>query len=345
VTAVTRWGILGCASIAVDHVIPAMRQVPGALPWALASRDHDRARRCGRRLGIDRAYGSYQQLLEDPGVDAVYVALPNQLHHWWAREAMSHGKSVLVEKPAVLCADDARELQALARNEDRLIVEGFMFRHHGQWAFLRDWAGDNLDPGAPALLRVHIGFHLDAMADTRNIRWRADLGGGALFDLGSYAVAAATSLFGRARTARLLQLRQAPAGVDLLSAGTLAFPDNRVAVFDCDFQHDWVNTPVELRTRDACVVLEHAFNPGGHPTEVRVLRQGHPPDVYRLPGQNAYAAMVGQFCHWRPDGARSAFARHEAERLVASALGLELLLADLRCVDRDGDPHLPAATR
>jgi len=334
----TRWGILGCASIAVDHVIPAMRQAPNAQPWALASRDLSRARQHGRRLGIDRTYGGYRQLLEDPEVDAVYVALPNQLHHTWAREALRHGKSVLVEKPAALCADDARELRAIAQGEDLLVVEGFMFRHHGQWALLRDWAANNLTADDPALLRIHIGFHLDPADDPQNIRWRTDLGGGALLDLGSYAVAAATGLFGQARTARLIQLRPGPSDVDVLSAGTLVFPGNRVAVFDCDFQHDWVNTPLELRTRDVTVVLEHAFNPGSHPTQVRLMRQGYPPDTRHVPGQNAYSAMVEQFSRWLPDGARSAFARTEAEQLVTSASGLDLLMSDRCWIDRDGEP-------
>ncbi|MEV0680191.1 Gfo/Idh/MocA family oxidoreductase [Actinosynnema sp. NPDC050436] len=321
----TAWGVLGTASIALEHVVPAIREAGGRLR-ALGSRDPARARHHGRALGFERAYGDYRHVLDDDEVDAVYVPLPNSLHHGWAKEALDHGKHVLVEKPSVLSSDHAVDLVATARDRGLLLVEGTMFRFHEQWRFLRDWAEDALHAGAPAVLRVHIGFRLEEQSDPDDIRLRPELGGGAFRDLGTYAVAAASALFGEAVDAVFTRSADAR-GVDRFAAGCLVFDHDRAAVFDCDFRTDWVNTPVELRTARATAVLEHAFNPGGSPTEALVLRQGAPPESHAFAGQNAYTRMITEIHRHVAAGARSRFAHGEAEALLLSARNADLLVA------------------
>jgi predicted dehydrogenase len=323
----TRWGILGCARIALGHVVPAMAAVDGAVPAAIAGRDPERTARAADRLGIPRHHTSYADLLDDPGIDAVYLPLPPHLHHRWALRALRSGKSVLVEKPAVGTAAEADELVAEARRRDLLLVEATMYRFREQWASLRAWREQHAPPGTPALLRAHIGYTLDAPADDH--RRSRSSGGGALRDLGTYAVNAASALFGAAERGWLAQVRDGRAGtdadIDLVSAGGLVFPDGRVLAFDCDFRHAWVDTPLELRTPGGTAVLDHAFNPGTHPTELRVLRQGAPPETRPFAGADAYAAMVAEFGRWRGKGASSDFAAAEAHLLTTTARNTELL--------------------
>src|SRR6185436_13162088 len=133
-----RWGILSTAGIGLNRVIPAMQRVPSCNVLAIASRDGAAARAAADRLTIERAYGSYEALLEDPDIEAVYIPLPNHLHVEWCAKAMQAGKHVLCEKPIALTAAELEPLITIRDRTSRLIEEAFAIRNHPQWKAMRD---------------------------------------------------------------------------------------------------------------------------------------------------------------------------------------------------------------
>ncbi len=130
---VVRWGVLGVAKIATEKVIPAMQRGEVSRIDAIASRDPERARAAAAALGIPKAHGSYEALLADPDIDAIYNPLPNELHVPWTERALAAGKHVLCEKPIALDADEARRLIAARDRSGKLVAEAFMVRYHPQW--------------------------------------------------------------------------------------------------------------------------------------------------------------------------------------------------------------------
>src|SRR3954462_10282243 len=187
-----RWGVLGAANIAVKKVIPAMQQGRWSEVTAIASRDLEKARRAAEQLGVPVVYGSYEELLADPAVEAVYNPLPNHLHVPWSIRAMEAGKHVLCEKPVGLDAEDARKLADAAARTGRLVAEAFMVRHHPQWRRAREIVASGRIGEARAVQTLFAYY----LTDPGNIRNRADIGGGGLYDVGCYAVSTARYIFG-----------------------------------------------------------------------------------------------------------------------------------------------------
>src|SRR6185503_5676183 len=179
-----KWGVLGAASIAVQRMLPALREAPSATLHAIASRDADKARGVAATFEAPRAYGGYDQLLADPEVDAIYIPLPNQLHCEWSVRALEAGKHVLCEKPLCLTS---REVQRLCVARDRAgkhIEEGFGYRNHAQWAKVLELiASDAIGP-----VRAAHAVLAKQFLDPADVRNNPAAGGGALYDLGSYAI-------------------------------------------------------------------------------------------------------------------------------------------------------------
>ncbi len=187
-----RWGILSTAKIGVEKVIPAMQQGEYTEVAAIASRDLERARSAGARLGIPKAYGSYELLLSDPDIDAIYNPLPNHLHVPWSLQALAAGKHVLCEKPIALSAAEARTLlDAVRRHPDLKVMEAFMYRFHPQWQRVRDLVRDGAIGEVRTLHTVFSYYN----ADPENIRNITELGGGGLMDIGCYAISVSRLIF------------------------------------------------------------------------------------------------------------------------------------------------------
>jgi predicted dehydrogenase len=216
------WGVLSTAKIGVQKVIPAMQKSAACDIRAIASRSAETARATASRLGIPRAYGSYEELLADPEIEAVYNPLPNHLHVPLTLKAAAAGKHVLCEKPIALNADEARRLQEAAGKV--LIMEAFMVRFHPQWLRTREL----LRAGTIGSLRAVQMFFSYFNADPRNIRNQAGIGGGALYDIGCYAVTAGRFFFG-AEPQRAVALidRDPELGTDRLSSGLVDFESGR----------------------------------------------------------------------------------------------------------------------
>jgi predicted dehydrogenase len=188
-----RWGVLGVAKIATAKVIPAMQRGRWSTVTAIASRDRAKADAAARALGIAKPYGSYEELLEDPDVDAIYNPLPNHLHVPWSIKAAEHGKHVLCEKPIALTAADAQRLVAVRDRTGVRIQEAFMVRTHPQWLKARDIGRS----GRLGEVRSIAGFFSYYNDDASNIRNVPEFGGGGLMDVGCYLINTSRFIFER----------------------------------------------------------------------------------------------------------------------------------------------------
>lgn len=227
-----RWGVLGVAKIATEKVIPAMQRGASCRIEAIASRDAGRAQTAARQLGIAKAYGSYEELLADPDIEAIYNPLPNELHVHWTEKALAAGKHVLCEKPIALDAEEAKRLVAAQAQSGELVAEAFMVRHHPQWRRAREIvrSGAIGDVGAIQTLFTY------RLLDPDNIRNRPP-GGGGLYDIGCYAILTARYIFGEEpkRVAASFDI-DANFGADRLVSAIVEFPGGRHLVFSAATQ-------------------------------------------------------------------------------------------------------------
>jgi predicted dehydrogenase len=219
-----RWGVLGAAKIAVDKVIPAMQGGAHTEVVAIASRDEGKARTAATRLAIPRAYGSYEALIADPDVDAIYNPLPNHLHLPWTKAAAEAGKHVLCEKPIGLNVAEARELVAIRDRTGVTIQEAFMVWTHPQWRRVMDLCRS----GAIGSVRGYSGVFSYYSDDPTNIRSVVEWGGGALMDIGCYLIMTSRMAFGEEprRVCGVLE-RDPHSGVDILTSMMLDFPSGQ----------------------------------------------------------------------------------------------------------------------
>ena len=224
-----RWGVLGAAKIATAKVIPAMQRGAHSEVVALASRDARRARDAADALGIPKAYGSYEALLADPDIDAVYNPLPNHLHARWTIEAAERGKHVLCEKPIGMSSAEARELIAVRDRTGVKIQEAFMVWTHPQWERARRIA----QSGRLGTVQSYLGYFSYFNDDPANIRNVRDYGGGALMDIGCYLIVTSRFMFGEEpRRVSALPQRDPATGVDTLTSMILDYPSGQ-AVGTC----------------------------------------------------------------------------------------------------------------
>ncbi|WP_264603253.1 Gfo/Idh/MocA family protein [Rhodobium gokarnense] len=217
-----RWGILSTAKIGLEKVIPAIKRSRHGVVAAIASRAPGPAEEAAKALGIDTAYGSYEELLADPDIDAVYNPLPNHLHVPVTLAAARAGKHVLCEKPIALTAAEAEELKSVPK--DRLVMEAFMVRFHPQWLRLRELVRS----GALGEVWAVQSFFSYSNRNPDDIRNRAEIGGGALYDIGCYPVTAGRFVF-EAEPVRVVSLveRDPDFGTDRLSSALIDFGAGR----------------------------------------------------------------------------------------------------------------------
>src|SRR5213082_2369370 len=191
-----KWGVLGVAAIAVKKVIPAMQNGEGSEITAIASRELRKAEKAAAQLGIARAYGSYEELLADPQIEAIYNPLPNHMHVPWSIKAAEAGKHVLCEKPLSMSVAEAQQLIAARDRTGVKIGEAFMVRTHPQWLHTREL----ISSGRIGELRSIVGVFSYFNRDPKNIRNILEIGGGTLMDIGCYPVTTSRFIFGEEPT-------------------------------------------------------------------------------------------------------------------------------------------------
>jgi predicted dehydrogenase len=313
------WGVLSTARIGIDKVLPALQGSPLVEVRAIASRSLPAAQAAAQALGIPRAYGSYEELLTDPEIEAIYNPLPNHLHVPLTLQAAAAGKHVLCEKPIALSAEEASALLAASRTVR--IEEAFMVRHHPQWQRARELVRSGRI-GTPRAVQVFFSYFND---DPANIRNRADIGGGALYDIGCYAILAGRYLF-EAEPRRVVALvdRDPAMGTDRTTSALLDFGDGRQAGFtvstqSCPFQR------VQVVGTTGRIELRIPFNaPRGGAMEIALddggALDGNSIQVETLPAADQYRLQGEAF---------SRLIRGEA----AENWGVEDALAQLRVID------------
>ncbi len=227
-----RWGVLGAANIALKKVIPAMQRGEWSTVAAIASRNRSKSEAAAKQLDIPCAYGSYEELLSDPDIEAIYNPLPNHLHVPWSIRAAEAGKHVLCEKPLSLNTAEARQLLDAARRTGVKIGEAFMVRTHPQWLRARELVRE----GRIGDLRACAGFFSYFNRDASNVRNVREWGGGGLFDIGCYPVNTSRFIFEQEPQRVMAVIERDPEWqTDRLTSGILEFPAGQ-AIFTCSTQ-------------------------------------------------------------------------------------------------------------
>lgn len=251
-----RWGILSTAKIGTVQVIPAMQKGQFCAITAIASRNQQQAEQVAAELGIPRAYGSYEDLLADPEIDAIYNPLPNHLHVPWSIKAIEAGKHVLCEKPIGLSSAEGQQLLDCANAHPELkVMEAFMYRHHPQWQL----AKQKVQAGEIGELRTIQSFFSYFNDDPHNIRNQKEIGGGGLMDIGCYPISLSRFIFDTEpqRVSGIVEYDEA-LGTDRLSSATLDFGTG-TSTFTCSTQLNPYQR-VHIHGTEGRVEIEIPFN-------------------------------------------------------------------------------------
>ena len=291
-----KFGIVSTATIAREWVIPAMHASELAEPVAVSSRNAERARQFADALEIPRSYGSFEDLLDDDELEAVYIATPNHEHVDQTIAAAEAGKHVLCEKPIGLNAEQARRLHGLSERTNVLVTEAFMVRYHPRWLAAREIVRSGR---LGEIKQIH-GTYTVWLPDDTNIRFKAELGGGALGDVGVYPITAArfffedepSSVFGR-------WVAPKEASVDHSFSGMLEFPGDRHLVFTCSFRLSWAHWLTVCGTEGWMEIPAAVWPRRDQETHIRVRRiddlRDNEFETITFPPINQYVSEVESF--------------------------------------------------
>jgi predicted dehydrogenase len=331
-----RWGILSTAGIAREKVIPGIQHADRCRVVAIASRDMARATEVARRAGIPTAHGSYEALLADPSVDAVYIPLPNHLHAEWTIAAARAGKHILCEKPLALTSADAERMIEVAEAEGVRLMEALMYRLHPSWIALRELVASGRI-GRLIAVQSWFSYFNDDPANIRNIR---AFGGGALYDIGCYSVNLSRMLFDDEPTRVEASILRDPAsGVDIVASGLLEFDGGGVATFTCSTRAE-DDQRVHVYGTDGRISIGIPFNiPPDRPTQIFLSHGGEPPvnpttETITFETADPYSVEAGAFAAAILDGRPTPVPPQDA-------------VANLRVIERlfrSGAQHATAAT-
>ncbi len=329
-----RWGVLSTARIGRKAVAPAIVRSSNGTLLAIASRDAERAREMaadlrqdlepsvGTDLGSLRTCGSYQALIDDPEIDAVYVPLPNAQHAEWGIRAAEAGKHVLCEKPLAVTATECRAMHDAASANGIVLMEAFMYRFHPRIERLIA----AVRAGELGQLRFVQASFTFTVTDPANIRLNLELGGGALMDVGCYAVNAARTLMGVEPGEVQARARWSKSGVDEQLVGTMRFEGGGMAQVACSL--------AAARSEDLLVVgekgvarLRHAFVPTGQTVALEYQRPPEPPEVIAFEPVDSYQRMVEHFAACALQGEAP---RYDALEAGANMAAIEALYASAR---------------
>lgn len=256
-----RWGILGAARIADGAIIPGLRRSPYCQAVAIGARDKQRAQAMADRHEISRAYGSYEEVLEDPDVEAVYIALPNHLHVEWTRKAAGAGKHVLCEKPAAMTATEFDALEGV--DPSLKISEAFMVRQQPRWIELRKILQSG-EYGRPMSFSSLLSF---MMTNEEDFRQKPEFGGGAYYDLGSYTAMAARYVFEAEPERVFAAVERNTGGIDMFTSAILDFGKGRHATFMVSLA-EASSQSIQIVCERAFITLPQAYVPSRVDTNV-----------------------------------------------------------------------------
>ncbi len=307
------WGLLGTARIN-RSLIPAIRASAQSQLAGVASRSAERARSYAKEWGIEGVYDSYEAMLADPRIDAVYIPLPNYLHVEWTLNAIAAGKHVLCEKPMALVPSDVDRVAEAASRQGVVVAEAFMYRHHP----LTSRVVELVAGGQIGRLRAIRGTFTFMLTRPNDVRLVPEWGGGSLWDVGCYPVSYARLLAGEPIAVTAQAVRH-EIGIDLAVAGTLLFPDDVVGVFDCGFGAHF-RTWVEIAGSEGVITLETPFKPGAE-APLRLTR-GDDVRTLVVPGESLYLGEVQDLEAAAIDGRPSRVTLQDSRGNIAALVAL-----------------------
>ncbi len=302
-----RWGILSTAKIGHRAVIPAIQQSRNGVVAAIASRDLATAQNAADALNIPRAFGSYDAMLTSSEIDAVYIPLPNNLHKEWTIRAAEAGKHILCEKPFALNTAEVKQMIAAAQEHHVVLMEAFMYRFHPQFTRVRQLIAE----GAIGQVRTIRSAFCYTMGRPNDIRINKELGGGALMDVGCYCVNMARLITGTEPLTVQASAEFGATQVDLAFAAVMRFPDDVLAVFDCNFRSDYTEW-LQIQGTSGRLEIPRPIKPSGATAEI-ILRQGETADAaartttFTVPAANHYTLMCEHFADVVLNGAPLAY--------------------------------------
>ncbi len=291
------WGVMGNATIARVCVIPAIQKSCNGTVRALASRFPQKAAEVSKKNNVGRVYGDYDALIEDPGIEAIYIPLPNHLHHEWTLKALAAGKHVLCEKPLACNARQAEAMAAAAQSADRLLMEALMYRYHPRSREILRLVHTGAI-GTPRLIRSAFCYRMAAKdyQNPQNVRLKPQMGGGALLDVGCYCVSVARWIYGAEPLKVQCHACYHPGGVDLHVAGVLKFQGKRLATLETSFIAGLQQTYTVVGEKGAVELPHDAFIPWEKNAQYTLRKKdaenGTPTTV---PGADEYQLMVEHF--------------------------------------------------
>ncbi|MBM7839492.1 putative dehydrogenase [Alkalihalobacillus xiaoxiensis] len=289
-TQTLNWGILGTATIAKGSMIPGIKESQTGVVKAVASRSLEKAQAFASELEIETAYGTYEELLADPTIDAVYIPLPNHLHKEWVIRAAEAKKHVLCEKPISLNSEELVEMKQACETHGVLLLEAFMYRYQERYAQIKT----QIESGAIGELRgIRSSFTFNNAGDLDNFRVKKEYGGGSLYDIGVYPLSLARMIFGEEPEAITVH-PLSPAShnhVDMSAAGLVEFANGRFLTFDCGMWAAFRNDAEILGTTGR-IFIPNAFTGGSDGYE---LYQGNDQQHVDVEDTNHYAKQADFF--------------------------------------------------
>lgn len=288
-----KWGILGTANIAKKALIPGIRDSDSAELYAVGSRDGARAKRFAEEFEIPKSYGTYEGLLGDPRVEFVYIPLPNHLHYKWTIKSAKKGKHVLCEKPLGVNREEVREMFETAEEQGVKLMEGFMYRFHPQVRRVKELINQG-EIGEPKFFRGAFSFPLVDQDREDDIRWKEEMGGGSLLDLGTYSINTVRYLFDAEPLRVFARSSYHPDHTaDAATQAILEFPEGKTATFDSSFLlSDRAN--YEIVSSSGAVRGFNAYGPGRYRRlNVEIVR-GNSKEIETVKGVNEYGLEVDE---------------------------------------------------
>jgi D-xylose 1-dehydrogenase (NADP+, D-xylono-1,5-lactone-forming) len=318
-----RWGILGAASIARRRVVPAIQASRNSVVVAIASRTLDKARAFAAELGIPQAYGSYEDLIADPNIDAIYNPLPNSEHAAWSIRCAEAGKPVLCEKPLAKDASEAQSIVDAFARRNLLFAEGFMYRFHPQTVKVKEM----VDAGVLGDFTAMQATFTFPIRSEDNIRLSKALAGGGLMDVGCYCVNAMRLMTGQEpERARAIARVGIQSGVDEWLSGILSFPSGVIGHFDCGVRAQRTHS-YELRGSAGRILVETGFVMEPHEEPLIRYWHGDQYETIKIAGVNQYTLMVEDFADALLDNRPPRYAPQDA---VDNMRALDMLYASAR---------------
>jgi len=278
------WGVLGYAGIARKHVIPALKNTEEAKLYAIASRSQAKLDEAVRTFGFEKTYTSYDELLDDPDVDAVYIPLPNQLHKEWVIKAANKKKHILCEKPLSMTAADCEEMAKAAKDNDVFLMEAFMYRFTNRIAKLNEILASGKIGEIRAIKSSHRFFMAD-MDNPNEIRMNRELEGGALHDVGCYPLNIIQMITGE-DPVNIKALKNSYRGVDTSLSAVLKYPSGIIATLDCGFDSQSCLL-TEISGTKGSILMRDSFLSTDAPI-LTVMDSCGPVERYGIPASERY---------------------------------------------------------